>query len=97
MAAIESSLQSTYAGMAQEAMVRLNASERYLTAYRKSQDVCDLESSLLQVRKALEAIAFASIAPNKVEYAAFRASASSSADFTKDYHALRIFKRPRED
>src|SRR5258707_1164205 len=91
MAAIEASLQAIYSNMVQEATARLIASERYLAAYLAKQQTSDLESAVLQVRKALEAIALASIAPNKAEYAAFRATATKTPDFTKDYPALRIF------
>src|SRR5712692_8218457 len=91
MAAIEASLQAVYANMVQDATNRLIASERYLAAYLGNQQTPDLESAVLQVRKALEAIAFDSIAPNKREYAAFRATATKAPDFAKDYHALRIF------
>ena len=91
MASVEASLQAIYGGMVQEATRRLTASERYRTAYLSNKEVPDLESAVLQVRKALEAIAFASIAPNKAEYAAFRANATKAPDFTKDFHALKIF------
>jgi hypothetical protein len=91
MAAIEASLQAIYSKMVHEATNRLIASERYLANYLATQQIPDLESAVLQVRKALEAIAFASIAPNKTEYAEFRATASKATDFTKDYHAVRIF------
>ena len=77
--------------MAQEAACRLNAADDYLARYDGSQMIADLESAVLQVRKALEAIAFASIAPNKPEYQALRAAATKAPDFTKDYHAVRIF------
>ncbi len=91
MANVEASLQAIYANMVQEATRRLAASEKYRTAYLSKWEIPDLESAVLQVRKALEAIAFASIAPNKAEYAAFRATATKAPDFTKDFHALKIF------
>ena len=50
-----------------------------------------LDAATLQVRKALEAIAIAAIAPDKKAYTALRASASKDPDFTKDYHAAKIF------
>jgi len=91
MAATEASLQSIYSTMVQEATNRLNAAERYRAAYLQSKVIPDLESAVLQIRKALEAIAYASIAPNKAEYEAFRVAATKAADFTKDFHALKIF------
>lgn len=91
MAAIEVSLQAIYSNMVREATSRLIASEGYFAVYLGTGHVHDLESAVLQLRKALEAIAFASIAPNKAEYEAFRATASKAPDFTKDYHAVRIF------
>lgn len=63
----------------------------FLAAFQSTGGVPQLEASILQLRKALETIAFASIAPDKKQYAAFRATAVQSADFTKDYHAGRIF------
>lgn len=63
----------------------------FLAAFQSTGGVPQLEASILQLRKALETIAFASVAPDKKQYAAFRATAVQSADFTKDYHAGRIF------
>jgi hypothetical protein len=91
MLSTEASLQSVYSGMVQEATNRLIAAKKYLTEFQQHKEVPDLESAILQVRKALEAIAFASIAPNKTEYEAFRAAATKAPDFTKDFHALKIF------
>jgi hypothetical protein len=53
--------------------------------------VPDVEAAILQLRKSLETVAYAAIAPDKKQYAAFRAGASSSSDFTKDFHAGKIF------
>jgi hypothetical protein len=87
----DEALQQIYLNMVQEASQRLVASEKYLTAYLANRQIPDLESAVLQLRKALEAIAFASIAPNRSEYEALRATATKSPDFTKDFHALKIF------
>lgn len=44
------------------------------------------------MRKSLECLAYAAIAPNKEEYAKFRAGADSRPDYTKDFHAGRILQ-----
>jgi hypothetical protein len=44
------------------------------------------------MRKAMEAIAFAAIAPNKAQYAAAKTSAEKSADFRSDWNARLIFQ-----
>lgn len=44
------------------------------------------------MRKALETIAFASIAPNKVKYQSYRSRADNNPDFKKDYKASSIIK-----
>lgn len=74
-----------------EATSRLLSAQSFLSAYTATNLVPQLEASILQVRKALETIAFAAIAPNKKQYAELRAAASNSPDFTKDYHATKIF------
>lgn len=91
MATIETSLQVIYANMVQEATSRLNAAQGFLSSYGMTKNLPELEAAVLQIRKSLESIALASIAPNKVQYAAFRAMATDSPDYTKDYHASRIF------
>lgn len=74
-----------------EAISRLNASETYLVKYQKTADKFELESAVLQLRKAMEAIAFAAIAPNKQQYAAIRSKAEKSPDFSNDWAADSIF------
>ena len=91
MATSENSLQVIYANMVQEATSRLNSAQGFLTAYGMTARLPELEAAVLQIRKSLESIALASIAPNKVQYAAFRATATNSPDYTKDYHARKIF------
>ena len=44
------------------------------------------------MRKALEAVAFAAVAPNKVQYAALRAQTEKNSDFTKDFNAKKILQ-----
>lgn len=64
-----------YLDLMTQALERLTASEKYLAAYESCGQLCELESAALQLRKAMEAIGFAAIAPNKQMYAAFRKSA----------------------
>lgn len=85
-------LQTIYLGKISEALARLSACERFLCAYTTSKDVFALESSILQMRKALEAVAFAAIAPNKSQYAVYRARAEKNSDFTKDFNARSILQ-----
>ncbi|WP_028100466.1 hypothetical protein [Pseudoduganella violaceinigra] len=74
-----------------EARTRLAACESYASVFGQSQDLIALESAALQLRKAMEAIALAAIAPNKKQYADFRQLAVKSPDFRKDYQADTIF------
>lgn len=80
-----------YLDLMAEALDRLSACERYLVAYSSSSQLCELESATLQLRKAMEAIAFAAIAPNKQMYAAFRKNASKPAHFGDDWQVNFIF------
>lgn len=85
-------LQTIYLGKISEALARLSACERFLSTYNSSKDVFALESAILQMRKALEAVAFAAIAPNKNQYADYRAQAEKNSDFTKDFNARSILQ-----
>lgn len=87
----EPELQAIYLGQIQQAGNRLVAALRYLGFYAASPNASDLESATLQVRKALEMIAYAAIAPDKKTYSELRARATESSDFTRDYHAKKIF------
>jgi hypothetical protein len=87
-----SEVQAVYVGKVGEAVARITACERFLEAHQRSQDIFQLEAAVLQIRKALESIAFAAIAPNKVEYESFRASAEEPADFRRDFNARAILK-----
>jgi hypothetical protein len=80
-----------YALMISEAANRLAASTTFLESFRYGKGIAYLEASALQLRKGLETIAFAAIAPNQSAYAAHRAKAERNQDFTKDYHAKWIF------
>lgn len=85
-------IQTIYLGKISEALARLTACERFLSSYSDSKDVFVLESAILQMRKALEAVAFAAIAPNKSQYAEYRAQAEKNSDFTKDFNARSILQ-----
>jgi len=91
MATREAALHAIYGAMIQDASKRLNAAMGYLASFSRTHSAFEVESAVLQLRKALEAIALAAIAPNKAEYASFRAKATDSPDYTKDYHARKIF------
>lgn len=78
--------------MVREAVTRLRAADTFLVSYKENGNLPVLESAILQIRKALEAIALASIAPNKSKYEAFRAKATEQPDYAKDYHARKIFQ-----
>ena len=80
-----------YLDLMTQALDRLTASEKYLAAYKTHGQLCELESAALQLRKAMEAIAFAAIAPNKRMYAAFRKNADTPGDIGDDWQANTIF------
>lgn len=86
---IENQLKSVYREMMIDAVSRLKRTNERLDSKTSAYD---LEEAALHLRKALESIAFAAVAPNKNEYAKFRASADQSADYTKDFHASRILQ-----
>lgn len=85
-------LQKIYADKVNEALFRLNKCEVLINSYFEIRDVLDLESSILHMRKALEILALASIAPNKIKYQEYRAQANKNPDYTKDYKASSILK-----
>lgn len=80
-----------YLKMMSEALDRLSVCEIYVAAYEAKTHIYDLESAALQLRKAMEAVAFASIAPNEKMYAQFRKNAAKPAHHGNDYHASSIF------
>jgi hypothetical protein len=80
-----------YLDLMTQALERLTASEKYLATYKSHAQLCELESAALQLRKAMEAVAFAAIAPNKQMYAAFRKNADKPAHFGDDWQADSIF------
>ena len=82
---------SIYLGKMDEALKRLSASEDFVGQSIRTENVIDLESAALQIRKAMEAIAFASIAPNKQQYEAVRKNAEKPIHFGNDWKADSIF------
>lgn len=83
--------QKIYLNKMSEAVARIGASEEFLESFRKTGSVPMLEASVLQMRKALECVAYAAIAPNKNGYERFRKQAENPADYRKDYNAKSIF------
>lgn len=51
-----------------------------------------IECSILQLRKVLELILLAAIAPNKTKYKEFRLAADEQKDFRKDYNGRKILE-----
>lgn len=88
----EIELQTIYLNKIKEALARLGACTSFLTMHKTTNDAYLLDAAVLQVRKAMEALAFAAIAPNKIEYEAFRISAEKPADYRKDYNARAILQ-----
>lgn len=88
----ESQLQKIYLGKMEECLDRLRACEGFLVSYKESGNVYFLESAILQMRKSLECVAYAAIAPNRKEYKEFRAKADRQSDYTRDFHAGKILE-----
>ncbi|MFN3959173.1 MAG: hypothetical protein ACK4NP_04610 [Parvularculaceae bacterium] len=86
----EEELKRIYQDMIVDAGDRLNRVSAKLNA--KNASLFELEEAALHLRMALELIAFAAIAPNKSEYERIRSQAVQAADFTRDFHAKRIFQ-----
>ncbi|MGS1032958.1 hypothetical protein [Burkholderia glumae] len=74
-----------------EAANRLADAATFLESFTNGCSAAYLEASALQLRKGLETLAFAAIAPNESAYAAHRAKLVKNPDFTRDYHAKWIF------
>jgi hypothetical protein len=86
----EEEIKCIYRGMIVDAGDRLERVSAKLQA--NYAQFFELEEAALHLRKALEAIAFAAIAPNRTAYEESRNNASQAADFTKDWNASRIFQ-----
>lgn len=63
-----------------EELERLNACEEYFSTNAEDKNRFALESTALQLRKAMEAVAFAAISPNKEQYSATRKNAAKPVD-----------------
>lgn len=85
-------LKYIYIQNIEQALSRLKVTKEFLEIYLNSSKQAYLESAILQLRKTLELLAFAAIAPNKTEYAKFRLKAESRNDYRKDYKASTIVK-----
>lgn len=72
---------------------RILYAESQIDLFNKSENKFILENAILHLRKALECIAYASIAPNKDAYAKFRSDAKKQTDFRKDYHGGKILEQ----
>ena len=72
---------------------RILYAESQIDLFNKSKNNFILENAILHLRKALECIAYASIAPNKDAYAKFRLDAKKQTDFRKDYHGGKILEQ----
>lgn len=72
---------------------RISYAENQIDLFNKSNNNFILENVILHLRKALECIAYASIAPNKDAYVKFRSNATKQADFKKDYHGRKILEQ----
>ena len=81
-----------YLAKMKEISERLIACSDYLEQNKIDDMFYSLESSILQLRKALECMALASIAPNHDDYANLRAQADKNPDYKRDYNGTKIVK-----
>ncbi len=89
----QSDVEEIYLKNMRDVKRRLRYSERQVHEFNNTQEYLFLENAILHTRKALECIAYASIAPNKKAYSKFRSEAIKPADFRKDYHGAKILKQ----
>lgn len=89
----QSDIEEIYLKNMRDIKRRLRYSERQIHEFNNTQEYLFLENAILHTRKALECIAYASIAPNKKAYSKFRSEAKTPADFRKDYHGAKILKQ----
>jgi|GEM_PF-4679585 len=81
---------SIYVECMEEAKHRLAAAERY-AAGATTQPRLDTESACLQLRKTLELVAYAAIAPHKSKYEQWRTAAPKKpGDFRKNFNGREI-------
>lgn len=82
--------QDIYRAKINEVFGRLDACEMFINNYQSTNSLILIESAVLQLRKALEALAYSAIAPNIKQYEKLRALAEKPADYRKDYNARAI-------
>lgn len=85
----EVELQQIYLQKIVETFERITVCTLSLNEYKNTNVIYAFETSVLQLRKALENIAFASIAPNKLVYEEIRRQ--KDKDYSRDYKADDIF------
>ncbi|MCL5978692.1 MAG: hypothetical protein M1147_11390 [Nitrospirae bacterium] len=90
---IDNNAITIYLAKMEEVKRRLAFSEQQLFDYGKTKNLHYLENSILHLRKVLESIAYASIAPNKKAYSELRARSDKPVDFRKDYNGRKILEQ----
>jgi hypothetical protein len=60
--------------------------------FNSSGKIFELESGILQLRKAMECIAYSSISPNITAYKEFREKADKNKDYRKDFNGNKMLK-----
>lgn len=60
--------------------------------FNSSGEIFELESGILQLRKAMECIAYSSISPNIAAYKEFREKADKNKDYRKDFNGNKMLK-----
>lgn len=88
----ELNLQEVYLNQMIEVRSRLNAALLFIESYFKTSNTLEFDCAILQLRKALEATAYASICTNKKKYKDFRQKGERPSNFTKDFNATKIFE-----
>ncbi len=90
---IQAEVEKIYLENMRNVKNRISYAENQIESFNKSNDYYILENTILHLRKTLECIAYASIAPNKEAYAKVRLQSEQKSDFRKDYHAGKIIKQ----
>jgi hypothetical protein len=85
-------LTKIYLNKMDEVMRRLQACSNYFNHFKSDESVISLESAITQLRKTMECIALASIAPNHQAYSEYRSNANKNSDYRKDYNGTKILK-----
>lgn len=92
MAKIDINEQTIYLNQMMEVQNRLCATDKFISTYLSTECPIEFDCAVLQFRKALEATAYAAIAPNKEQYCNFRKQSETEADFSKDFNSSKIFQ-----